>query len=334
MRVYDIIALYEELDVKPGVLGADGKPISWQVIDQQTGRVAQTFSGADADGKAEEFRDAENAKRRGVSSGSKSSAEPDSPKIDPKKTPAKSDLAGRITQAVAETTVGKAIKIGFKLFMVFGRAIGFSQLPGHIDTYQSIQSAIYYKHAQAIENGVDKKVARDQFDAESRAAFGQWVANSAIVPNGVALIVAGARAASSSQFIAKIRGINAASTAATALTGPGILLGIVKWVMVEGAIQAVAWALSREAVATVVFNYFLKSSYDEMMGTLYTAADIGQFVGNSIAQISTDAAYTDVQTAMKMRPMKTAGDQAIGKQVNVNAPRRPDAPPGGLTVPD
>ena len=334
MRVYDIIAINEDLDIRPStILGADGKPSGYEVFDTNNPKQSiQKFTGPGADGKAEEFRDAENAKRRGVSSNSK--------KTPPKeKVPGKSDLAGRITQAVAETTVGKAIKWSFRALMVFGRAIGFSQLPGYIDTYQSIQANIYYKHAQAIEQGVDKKVARDQFDAESRAAFGQWVANSAIVPNAVALIVAGAKAASKSQFVAKIRAVNTASTAATALTGPGILVGIVKWVMVEGAIQAVAWALSREAVASAVFNYFLSSAHDEMMGALYKAADIGEIVGSGIGLVSKDesnAALRVVQTAMDMSPMAKASDQATGKQVNVKAPPRADAPASGLSgnVPD
>ena len=334
MRVYDIIALNEELDVKPGVLGSDGKPVSWQVVDNQTGRVAQTFSGPDADGKAEEFRDAENARRKGgkpADSKADPNAKPD------EKVPKKSSTVGKVAQAAAQTKVGKAIKYSFKGLMVFGRAIGFSQLPGYIDTYQGIQANIYYKHEEAIKSGVDKTVARDQFDAESRAAFGQWVANSAIVPNAVALIVAGAKLGT--KFVAKVRAANAASTAATALTGPGILVGIVKWVLVEGAIQAVSWALSREAVATAVFNYFLKSSHDEMMEMLYESADFGQRVGSLIGLVSNDetsAALRDVQTAMKMRPMGMAADQATGNQVNVKAAPRADAPASGLSgnVPD
>jgi hypothetical protein len=336
MRVYDIIALNEELDVKPGVLGSDGKPVSWQVVDNQTGRVAQTFSGPDADGKAEEFRDAENARRKGGKPAD-SKADPNA-KTDPKeKVPKKSSTVGRVAQAAAQTTVGKAVKYSFKGLMVFGRAIGFSQLPGYIDTYQGIQANIYYKHEQAIKSGVDKTVARDQFDAESRAAFGQWVANSAIVPNAVALIVAGAK--SGTKFVAKVRAANAASTAATALTGPGILVGIVKWVLVEGAIQAVSWALSREAVATAVFNYFLKSSHDEMMEMLYESADFGERVGSLLGLASdkdNNAALRDVQTAMKMSPMGMAADQATGNQVNVKAAPRADAPASGLSgnVPD
>ena len=264
------------------------------------------------------------------------------PKIDPnakpdEKVPKKSSTVGRVAQAAAQTKVGKAVKYSFKGLMVFGRAIGFSQLPGYIDTYQGIQANIYYKHEEAIKSGVDKTVARDQFDAESRASFGQWVANSAIVPNAVALIVAGAK--SGTKFVAKVRAANAASTAATALTGPGILVGIVKWVLVEGAIQAVSWALSREAVATAVFNYFLKSSHDEMMEMLYESADFGERVGSLLGLASdkdNNAALRDVQTAMKMSPMGMAADQATGNQVNVKAAPRADAPASGLSgnVPD
>lgn len=332
MRVYDIISVNEELDIRPStILGADGKPSGFEVFDTDNPKQPlQKFIGPGSDGKAEEFRDAENAKRRGVSSGSK--------KPTPKqKVPAKSSTIGKITQAAAETTVGTIVRRSFKGLMIFGRAIAFSQLPGHIDTYQGMQANIYYKHQQAIERGEDKNTARDQFDAESRAAFGQWVANSAIVPNAVALIVAGAKAGTA--FVAKIRAANAASTAATALTGPGIIVGIVKWVMVEGAIQAVSWALSREAVAYAVFNYFLKSSHDEMMKGLYAAADFGQMVGSSIGSLGSDdtsAALRDVQTAMKMRPMDDASKTSIGQQVDVKAAPRADAPASGLSgnVPD
>jgi hypothetical protein len=64
MRIIDVITLTEELDIRPStILGADGKPQSWHVFDTEAKRSIQTFTGKDAEGKAEEFRDRERAKR-------------------------------------------------------------------------------------------------------------------------------------------------------------------------------------------------------------------------------------------------------------------------------
>jgi hypothetical protein len=64
MRIIDVITLKEELDIRPStVLGADGKPTSWHVFDTDAKRSIQTFTGKDAEGKAEEFRDRERARR-------------------------------------------------------------------------------------------------------------------------------------------------------------------------------------------------------------------------------------------------------------------------------
>lgn len=82
MKVFEIIApLNEEIEMRPsGVMGPDGKikpflgpdgktPLGYEVYDTETKKVIQRFTGADAAGKAEEFRD----KARRSSGGSKSS---------------------------------------------------------------------------------------------------------------------------------------------------------------------------------------------------------------------------------------------------------------------
>jgi hypothetical protein len=64
MRIIDVITLKEALEIRPStILGADGKPQSWHVFDTDAKRSIQTFTGKDAEGKAEEFRDRERAKR-------------------------------------------------------------------------------------------------------------------------------------------------------------------------------------------------------------------------------------------------------------------------------
>jgi hypothetical protein len=64
MRVIDVITLQEELEIRPGtILGTDGKPTTWHVFDTDSKTSIQSFTGKDAEGRAEEFRDAERAKR-------------------------------------------------------------------------------------------------------------------------------------------------------------------------------------------------------------------------------------------------------------------------------
>jgi hypothetical protein len=337
MRVYDIIALNEELDVKPGVLGSDGKPVSWQVVDKQTGRVAQTFSGPDADGKAEEFRDTENAKRRG--------GKPQDPKTDPKadpKKPVKDTEPSPKNKTLAQKIAGSAVNSGFRNVLRIGRAIGFSQLPGFVEDDQLIQADLYARYVQAIENGNDPKAAKQEFEALSKAAFGQWVLSSGVITLGAEIIVRAAKAGTeaSVKLVKAIRAWNAGTTAAAAATGVGLLPGVIKFVLVEGAIWAVSYALASEAVAKSVFKYFVGSSYDESIKLLYQSANLGQAVGSGIANIvgddETKAAWRDVKNAMGMDPMRKGAEQAIGKQVNVKAPPRADAPTSGLrgNVPD
>lgn len=61
MRVHEI--LFEEFDIVPTRTQTPaGQPTGYNVVDKQTGSIKQTFTGPDAAGKAEEFRDAQNAK--------------------------------------------------------------------------------------------------------------------------------------------------------------------------------------------------------------------------------------------------------------------------------
>jgi hypothetical protein len=314
MRVYDIITLKEELDVKPGVLGSDGKPISWQVVDKQTGRVAQTFSGPDADGKAEEFRDTENAKRRG--------GKPQDTKTDPNAEPSpdKKNKAKRTTQSV--------FKRSFKWTAKVGLLAGISAWE-QLDQYQSIQSDLYARYLEQVEKGQDPKLAKEEFLKLSRAAFGQWAASSALVPAVVQGIVSAAKlgAAGIKSIVSSIRSWNVATTAASAATGPGFIAGVVKFIAVEGAIYAVIWALQREAVAKTVFLKILEDEYSTVLEGLIFAAGTTDVVANIpiagynlVAPDTAKVAYVDVQKAVDMRPMDKAAGQSAGQNVDTKAP--------------
>jgi hypothetical protein len=331
MRVYDIIALNEDLDIRPtAVLGSDGKPAGYEVFDtDKPKQTLQRFSGPDAEGKAEEFRDAQRAKTGGK-------------KPEATRKPVKDTEPSPKNKSLAQKIAGTAVNSGFRNVLRVGRAIGFSQLPGFVEDYQIIQADLYARYVQAIENGSDPKVAKQEFEALSKAAFGQWVLSSGVITLGAEIIVRTAKAGTeaSAKLIKSIRSANAASTAAAAVTGVGLLPGIIKFVLVEGAIWAVSYALASEAVAKSVFKYFVGSSYDASIQLLYQSANLGQAVGSGIANIvgddETKAAWRDVQNAMGMDPMRKGAEQAIGKQVNVKAPPRADAPTSGLSgnVPD
>ena len=61
MLVNEILETYT---MKPsGVLDAKGNN-SWSVIDKNTGKTVKTFTGPNAAGQAEQFRDVENNKLR------------------------------------------------------------------------------------------------------------------------------------------------------------------------------------------------------------------------------------------------------------------------------
>jgi hypothetical protein len=66
MKILEITKLYEEFDIRPTrTVDARGNPMGYEVFDKDSPRSAvQTFTGGDAEGKAEEFRDRENAKLR------------------------------------------------------------------------------------------------------------------------------------------------------------------------------------------------------------------------------------------------------------------------------
>ena len=331
MRVYDIIALKEELDVKPGVLGADGKPVSWQVVDKQTGRVAQTFSGPDADGKAEEFRDTENAKRRG---GNK----PADPKVDPKTdAPAKDKTDDAKKKSISQRLVGGAIKSGFMNLFRVAKIIGFSQLPQYVEEYQLLQADLHFKYMKAVESGKDEKLAKAEFEALSKAAFGQWVAGSGVITLGAEAIVKLA-AAGGGAVVKAVRAWNAGTSIAAGATGVGLLPSIIKFVLVEGAVLAVTYALSFSSVAKTVFTYFVGASHDFYIKALYASADMGQITGSYLSDIvgddDTRAAWRDVKNAMGMDPMRKQAQQAIGQSIDVKPGASRAAPPLSSQVPD
>lgn len=333
MRVYDIIALKEELDVKPGVLGPDGKPVSWQVVDKQTGRVAQTFSGPDADGKAEEFRDTENAKRRG---GNK----PADPKVDPK---AGADISVKDAtpdakkKSISQRLVGGAIKTGLMNLFRVAKIIGFSQLPQIVEEYQLLQSDLHARFLQAKADGMDEKLAEAEFAALSKAAFGQWVASSGVITLGAEAIVKLA-AAGGGAVVKAVRAWNAGTSIAAGATGVGFLPAVLKFVLVEGAVAAVTYALSFSSVAKTVFTYFVNASHDFYIKALYASADMGQITGSYVADKVGDddarAAWRDVQNAMGMDPMRKQAQQAIGQRVDVKPGASKSAPPLSSQIPD
>jgi hypothetical protein len=331
MRVYDIIALNEELDVKPGVLGSDGKPVSWQVVDNQTGRVAQTFSGPDADGKAEEFRDAENARRKGGKPAD-SKADSKTPLKDTEPSPKNKTLSQKISRFAAKTAFNNLLRIG--------RAIGFSQLPSYVEEYQLLQADLHARYLQAIQNGMPEQQARAELDALSKAAFGQWVAGSGVITLGAELIVKLA-AAGGGAVVKAIRTWNAGTSIAAGATGVGLLPAIIKFVLVEGAIWAVAAALTYTSVAKAVFTYFVGASHDLYIKALYSAADLGAVVGSGLTKIVSDdetrAAWRDVQAAqdtMGMDPMRKQSRQAIGGDVDVKRDAGKSAAPLSSQIPD
>lgn len=331
MRVYDIISVNEALDIRPStILGADGKPSGFEVFDTDNPKQPlQKFTGPGSDGKAEQFRDAENAKRRGVSSGPKSN-----------NVPLKDKTPTPKNKTIAQKAVGVAVKTGFRNLLRVGRVIGFSQLPRHVEDYQIMQINLYAQYLKAKEDGMDPLAAKQQFEALSKAAFGQWVLSSAIIPLGAELIVRSAKAGikGTSNLVKSIRAANTGTTVAAAATGVGLLPGVIKFILVEGAIWAVSYALASEAVAKTVFKYFVGSSYDASIQLLYQSANLGQAAGSGIANLvgdaETKAAWRDVKNAMKMDPMDTASGQAIGNQQDVDAAPRSGSSSLSANVPD
>lgn len=132
MLVNEILETYT---MKPsGVLDAKGNN-SWSVIDKNTGKTVKTFTGPNAAGQAEQFRDVENNKLRkaGVKVGDKTVKAPDEtkPKPDAKK-PGKIKTAlnkgGRLLKNVAQRHVWLAP-------IVMGNAKMVTYADGYINNY-------------------------------------------------------------------------------------------------------------------------------------------------------------------------------------------------------
>jgi hypothetical protein len=112
-------------------------------------------------------------------------------------------------------------------------------------------------------------------------------------------------------------------------------------VLVEGAIWAVAAALTYTSVAKAVFTYFVGASHDLYIKALYSAADLGAVVGSGLTKIVSDdetrAAWRDVQAAqdtMGMDPMRKQSRQAIGGDVDVKRDAGKSAAPLSSQIPD
>jgi hypothetical protein len=243
------------------------------------------------------------------------SVTPKSDADDPKK-PAKTPASKEKSTGIVRTVMNKSF---MNLYRV-GKMIGFSQLPQVVGEYQLLQAQILIKYQREVESGVDEKTARANFEAESHAAFGQWVASSGVITLGAEAIVKLA-AKGGGAVVTAIRSWNAGTSIAAGATGVGLLPAIIKFVLIEGAVLAVTYALSYMSVAKSVFTYLLGASHDFYIKALYASADMGQVTGSYLSDIvgdeETRAAWRDVKNAMGMDPMRKQTQQAIGGAVEV-----------------
>jgi hypothetical protein len=282
MRVYDIIALNEELDVKPGVLGSDGKPVSWQVVDKQTGRVAQTFSGPDGDGKAEEFRDAENAKRRGVSSGP--AASKTDPATDPK------------TDPNAKTAPPEKFENKWQKFMG-------SKWVKFLAKYAGINAAVYVQLRRDLEKiyndyWVAKTISEEEYEKRSKALFGAFVA-TVLSPLLIKAMTSGAKL-----FLSGFRTWNAASSLVMGSTILGGGIAVLKFVLFEAAAWVAIIALSTSSSVQKVFTDWIIEGFasDYMAEFSNLAKGTVQTIGSALDSKTVYNASRDLESMVNLSP--------------------------------
>ena len=291
MRVYDIIALNEELDVKPGVLGSDGKPVSWQVVDKQTGRVAQTFSGPDGDGKAEEFRDAENAKRRGVSSGP--AASKTDPATDPK------------TDPKAKTAPREKYENKWQRFMG-------SKWVKFLAKYAGINVAVYVQLRRDLEKiyndfwvnntakpGTEEYRRKEaEYETRSKALFGTFVA-TVLSPLLIKAMTTGAKL-----FLSGFRTWNALSSLVMGSTILGGGIAVLKFVLFEAAAWVAIIALSTSSSVQKVFTDWIIEGFasDYMAEFSNLAKGTVQTIGSALDSKTVYNASRDLESMVNLSP--------------------------------
>ena len=291
MRVYDIIALNEELDVKPGVLGSDGKPVSWQVVDKQTGRVAQTFSGPDADGKAEEFRDTENAKRRG--------GKPQDPKTDPKADP--------------KTKTAPPEKFESKWQKFMG-----SKWVKFLAKYAGINVSVYMQLRRDLEKvyndyWVAKTITEDEYEKRSKAIFGTFVA-ATLSPLLIRAMVSGAKL-----FLSGFRTWNAASSLVMGSTILGGGIAVLKFVLFEAAAWVAIIALSTSSSVQRVFSEWIIEGLlgDYMAEFSNLAKGTVQTIGTALDNKTVYNASRDLERMVNLSPEELR-DLAVKNGVSID----------------
>jgi hypothetical protein len=135
-----------------------------------------------------------------------------------------------------------------------------------------------------LNNPLEADLAFQSYSIAQERYFGAWAATVVLPALIIELRLLFATVRQGMRFIRWIRGINIATTAATAAGGPTIVAGIIKFILVEGAMWAVLLYLmnsesARRWIANIVVTNWLGAQISE------AATDILQLHANALSGI-------------------------------------------------
>lgn len=153
MKIFEVVSFKEELEVKASsVLGSDGKPAAYGVVDTENpGRPLKTFTGSDAAGKAEEYRDQIRAQRR--TQAQKASSDD----ADKSKTPTKDPSKGLTPKDKA------SLWQKTKKFLHAGGKAGAGKLGGSLIALLLTSKNLYDEFMNLVDQYVQSGCNRDRY---------------------------------------------------------------------------------------------------------------------------------------------------------------------------
>ena len=345
MKVLDVIALKEELDIRQ-VSGG------FEVFDTDTGNRAPNTIIYPDEGSAETSRDRMRAAQSGNNRQQPANDQDSANR--PANDQDNQSKRNQIKQTFKEKWGTRFVKLARflkGLRAVTGTATILTMYDEHADR-QAELLAVYL----AGSDGAGNTLTEEEYLETSKREYETWLASLALVAGG-ALAQTAAVSRGARRILQFLRGINVATSTPMLVAGPwGAAAAIVKFVLFEAASWAAIWVLSRKESAEAVVAWLIYHEAGDSwktlagdiveIGTEYGAAG-AEFVGSNVGRLAaagSDAAglpelsqsiersTSDIRRLVGARPDAVMRDQVAGDRTaepTTNNPNSSMTPPPG-----
>jgi hypothetical protein len=330
MRILDIIALKEDLDIRQ-VSGG------FEIFDTETGQRAPNSIIYPDEGSAETSRD----RMRAAQPGNNRTTQPNNNQPSTNNNqPDTNQKRNQIKETFKQKWARRFTKLARLLRGIRG-ITGAAVIMTNYDEHVERQADLLAAHLVGDRNG--NKLTEAQYLEASKREYETWLASMALVAGGsiaqTAAVTRGAR-----RILQFLRGINVATSTPMLVAGPwGAAAAVVKFVLFEAASWAAIWVLSRresaEAVVAWLIYHESAGIFEQLAGDIveiateygaagveFTASNVGRLVaaGADAANQpglarSIERSTSDIRRLVGARPDAVMRDQVAGDRVEPEA---------------